>query len=399
MSASSASFTAGWSRGRSLNHHRKNTPQTMPSRPKSSKARRHETCCSRRATRNGVTAPPQRAANHMRPCARSRSWPGSQFAHHLRQVREAAGLAHAEQEAAREQRRVVPDPAGRRGEERPQRHHAQEDDLRAPAVAHPAARDLERRVGPGEDEEDPAHLDAAQGEVGLDVRRGLGDHDPVRVRDEGEAHREDDDPVPCVRGALHGIGTEGDSSVGPARAPASSLRPELARGPAGLGRVPRRRKGGHREGDRGADHRVPRPGDSPREREVDPPLRPEPQREHRRGRDRDGEQHVRPAPRAAPEEAEEERPEEAPRRHAREAEGDLDGGLALPEAAEADRERGENERPHEGQEPAEPEPARARRARCFPKSGATMSWARAEASELRAEDSEHIAAEKMPATR
>jgi hypothetical protein len=35
----------------------------------------------------------------------------------------------------------------------------------------------------------------------------------------------------------------------------------------------------------------------------------------------------------------------------------------------------------------------------LPKIGATMSCASAEASELSAEDSEHIAAEKIPATR
>ena len=205
MRASSPSLTPGWSRGRSLNHQRKKAPQTMPSTPKSSKARRHDTRWRSRATRNGVKAPPQRAANQMRPCARSRSWLGSQ----ARTIFEMFGKQPASPIPKRnrqsEEGSVVPDPARRRGEERPQRHHAEEDHLRPPAVAHPAARDLERRVRPGEDEEHPPHLHARQGKLRLDVGRGLGDHDPVRVRDERERHREDDDPVPGVSGAFHGI--------------------------------------------------------------------------------------------------------------------------------------------------------------------------------------------------
>src|SRR5687768_15456115 len=53
-------------------------PQTMPISPNTMKEVRQCMYCKQMKTRNGVTAPPQRALIHIIPWARDRSYEGSQ---------------------------------------------------------------------------------------------------------------------------------------------------------------------------------------------------------------------------------------------------------------------------------------------------------------------------------
>ncbi len=113
----------------------------------------------------------------------------------LGEVREAAGLARAEEEPRRHQREPAPRPAGRHGEERPPQDDPQEHLARADAVAEIARGNLEEGVRQREGGEHVAHLPGRKTEVLRDERRGLGDAHPVDVLDHRQGDRETDDPV------------------------------------------------------------------------------------------------------------------------------------------------------------------------------------------------------------
>ena len=174
-----------------------------PMAPKISNARRHETRVSTQATRSGVSAPAHRVANQRLACARSRSPFGSQVENARVIFGKAPSLADAEQRAGREQRRQVPHPAGRRGEERPPDDDAHQHAARADAVAEPASRDLEQCVGPSEREEGPSHLHATEAEVGAHGQRGLGDAHAIDVHDDRERDPERHHHIPRTRRDRH----------------------------------------------------------------------------------------------------------------------------------------------------------------------------------------------------
>ncbi len=88
------------------------------------------------------------------------------------------------------------------------------------------------------------------------------------------------------------------------------------------------------------------------QRQIDPTLRAEPEREHRDRRAGDRHEHVR-LPGPADVAGEQKSAEQASGRHGDEPEGDLDGRLRLREAREADREQREKSSPDEGQAAAE----------------------------------------------
>jgi len=115
-----------------------------------------------------------------------------------RDVREAARLAGAEEEADHDQGKVAPGPPGEGGEDGPPDDDSREDLPRAEAVAEPAARDLEDRVREGERGVDDPHLFGVEVELRLDLRARLRDADPIDIEDCRDRAGEGDDPVADV---------------------------------------------------------------------------------------------------------------------------------------------------------------------------------------------------------
>ena len=99
------------------------------------------------------------------PCARTRSFSGSQVVNALVTFGKATRLAGAEEEPRYGQREEVPGPTGGGGEETPPQHDAREHAARPHAVAQVAAGDFEEGVGPAEGGEDRAHLTLVQPQV------------------------------------------------------------------------------------------------------------------------------------------------------------------------------------------------------------------------------------------
>ena len=85
------------------------------------------------------------------------------------------------------------------GERRPPEHDARQHLARAHDVAHPAARNLEGRVCPGEGAEHPSHLHRIQTQLAAHGRCGRRNGDAIEVGDDRQDGRESEDRVARAR--------------------------------------------------------------------------------------------------------------------------------------------------------------------------------------------------------
>ena len=119
--------------------------------------RRHQRDDDRRSNRAA------HARAHEHPAVRR---PRSATGNHLAKLRDVFGKRASspmpKQQARDDQRHEVPGQAGRRGKRRPPDDDARQHLARPHDVAHPAARDLKRGVGPREGAEHPPHLHRIQ---------------------------------------------------------------------------------------------------------------------------------------------------------------------------------------------------------------------------------------------
>ncbi len=175
-------------------------PRRRRAAPKISNVRRQEIRSRTYATISGVNAPLQRAASHSMPCARSRSFTGSQVV----KMRVRFGKQPASP-APNSARVTINDAAFHTQpvaavKKRPPEHDPHQDTSRSDAVAEPAARDFEERIRPAEHRQGPSHLQAGQPEIVGHRWRCLRDADAIEVRNDCQHHRECGRDVPNARG-------------------------------------------------------------------------------------------------------------------------------------------------------------------------------------------------------
>ena len=121
--------------------------------------------------------------------------------HRARRAGECAGFADAEQEAQHDERGRAERQAGRGGHDRPIGDDGSQHAARAEAIAQPAARHLEQRIGPDEGGEDVAHRDIVEAEFLADLRRRGRDVDAVEISDEVH-HADQKQNVPAAAARL-----------------------------------------------------------------------------------------------------------------------------------------------------------------------------------------------------